>query len=113
MVMPEASNVLRTYTSLQKCGSNLVAYCGNHACSFKLSQNKRLNLFQNQFLSGDNRANENPGLQAMHTIWFREHNRLADLVATADPSLDDEAVFQESLNIEPFISSIARNNNYE
>lgn len=49
----------------------------------------------------------------MHTIWFREHNRLADLVATADPSLDDEAVFQESLNIEPFISSIARNNNYE
>ena len=30
----------------------------------------------------------------MHTMWFREHNRLADLVATADPSLDDEAVFQ-------------------
>ena len=48
----------------------------------------------------------------MHTIWFREHNRLADLIAAADPSLDDEAVFQESLNIEPFISSIARNKNY-
>ena len=51
-------------------------------------------LFQDQFLSGDSRTNENPGLQAMHTMWFREHNRLADLVATADPSLDDEAVFQ-------------------
>ena len=51
-------------------------------------------LFQDQFLSGDSRTNENPGLQAMHTMWFREHNRLADLVATADPSLDDEAIFQ-------------------
>ena len=30
----------------------------------------------------------------MHTIWFREHNRLADFVAKADPSLSDEAVFQ-------------------
>ena len=70
------------------------------------SSPQRLLLFQNQFLSGDNRANENPGLQAMHTIWFREHNRLADLVATADPSLDDEAVFQESFNTEPLAARL-------
>ena len=53
-----------------------------------------LSLFQDQFLSGDSRANENPGLQVMHTVWFREHNRLADFVAKAAPSLSDEAVFQ-------------------
>ncbi len=43
-------------------------------------------------MSGDSRVNENPGLQAMHTIWFREHNRLAALIAAQDPALKDEQV---------------------
>ena len=30
------------------------------------------------FLAGDVRANENVLLTCMHTLWVREHNRLAD-----------------------------------
>ncbi|MEM7624599.1 MAG: peroxidase family protein [Planctomycetota bacterium] len=46
------------------------------------------------FLAGDPRANENVGLTAIHTLFVREHNRLADRIAAEDPSLDDEAIYQ-------------------
>ncbi|XP_054709269.1 peroxidasin homolog pxn-1-like [Uloborus diversus] len=32
------------------------------------------------FLTGEKRANENPVLGSLHTIWAREHNRLVDLL---------------------------------
>ena len=47
-------------------------------------------------LAGDVRAQEQPGLTSMHTLWMREHNRIAKEVAASDPSLSDEDVFQES-----------------
>lgn len=48
------------------------------------------------FVSGDKRANENPVLTSLHTIWTREHNVIADEVTAAFPELatDDEAVYQ-------------------
>lgn len=48
------------------------------------------------FLAGDIRANENVALTSMHTLWVREHNRLADEIAAADPSLSDEEIYQQA-----------------
>lgn len=48
------------------------------------------------FLAGDVRANENVALTAMHTLWMREHNRIATDLAAADPSLSDEELYQRA-----------------
>src|SRR5262249_39198563 len=46
------------------------------------------------FMAGDVRANENIELPSVHTLFVREHNRLADQIHKAFPGLGDEAVFQ-------------------
>lgn len=46
------------------------------------------------FLAGDVRASENPGLAAMHTLFVREHNRLATELAAENPELNDEQLYQ-------------------
>jgi len=48
------------------------------------------------FLGGDVRANENVELTAMHSLFIREHNRIAKQIAADDPSLGDEAIFQRT-----------------
>lgn len=48
------------------------------------------------FLAGDVRANEQVGLIAMHTLFVREHNRLAGEIAARDPNLDGEAVYHRA-----------------
>ena len=48
------------------------------------------------FLAGDIRANEQVGLTTMHTLWVREHNRLADEIAADNPSFSDESVYQRA-----------------
>lgn len=48
------------------------------------------------FLAGDVRVNENAALTSMHTLWVREHNRLADEIAEADPTLSDEEIYQQA-----------------
>ena len=45
------------------------------------------------FVAGDVRANENLALTAMHTVWLREHNRLADEIAAANSAWSDDQVF--------------------
>ena len=44
--------------------------------------------------AGDVRALEMPGLATMHTLWLREHNRLASEIKVASDSLNDEEIFQ-------------------
>ena len=44
--------------------------------------------------AGDIRAIEMPGLATMHTLFLREHNRLAESIKTAaSQALDDEEIF--------------------
>lgn len=53
-------------------------------------------VFSGQFIAGDIRANENVALTAMHTVWVREHNRIAAEIAVSDSSLSDEQIYQEA-----------------
>ncbi|MCC9607970.1 Ig-like domain-containing protein [Blastopirellula sp. JC732] len=48
------------------------------------------------FVGGDVRANENVALTSLHTLLVREHNRLADEIKTASPSLTDEEIYQQA-----------------
>ena len=48
------------------------------------------------FLAGDVRANENPELISMHTLFVREHNRLAAQIAQRNPTFTDEQIFQQA-----------------
>jgi hypothetical protein len=48
------------------------------------------------YLGGDVRANENIELTSMHTLFVREHNRLAGEIAAANPSLSDEEIYQRA-----------------
>lgn len=51
------------------------------------------------FLAGDIRANEQTGLLALHTIWFREHNRMAKEMGAINPHWDGDTVYHESRKI--------------
>ena len=46
------------------------------------------------YLAGDERVNEQIALTAMHTLFVREHNRLAAALADEDPLLTDEQIYQ-------------------
>ena len=50
----------------------------------------------NLFIAGDVRANEQAGLTAMHTLFVREHNRLADLIVAATPDFSGDQIYQKA-----------------
>ncbi|MDJ0649992.1 MAG: peroxidase family protein [Xenococcaceae cyanobacterium MO_188.B19] len=51
------------------------------------------------FVGGDVRANENSVLVSMHTLFAREHNRIAGELASAHPTWDDEQLYQRAREI--------------
>lgn len=48
------------------------------------------------YLAGDVRANENVALTSMHTLFVREHNRIATELAAENPNLTDEDLYQQA-----------------
>ena len=48
------------------------------------------------FLAGDVRANEQLGLTALHTLFVREHNRRAGLIAQRHPEFDGDTIYQRA-----------------
>jgi peroxidase len=51
------------------------------------------------FQAGDSRVNQYPALTSQHTIWVREHNRIADALAKLNPYWSDELIFQTARTI--------------
>ena len=51
------------------------------------------------FVAGDVRANEQVGLTAMHTLFVREHNRLAEEIAAADHRLSGDEIYERARKI--------------
>jgi peroxidase len=74
----------------------LLPYAGNQGvdCRRNLSESTI-----NCFVAGDIRANEQAGLIAMHTLWMREHNRIARKLKSLNPHWDGDMVYHEARKI--------------
>ena len=51
------------------------------------------------FLGGDIRVNEQVVLTTMHTIFFREHNRVVNVLSSLNPHWDGEKLYQEARKV--------------
>ncbi|XP_053567314.1 thyroid peroxidase [Bombina bombina] len=51
------------------------------------------------FFAGESRSNEVITLAAMHTLWVREHNRLAKALKKINPQWSAETIYQEARKI--------------
>ncbi|XP_032897244.1 peroxidasin homolog [Amblyraja radiata] len=51
------------------------------------------------FLAGDHRSNEHVALTALHTLWFREHNRIAGQLLALNPHWDGDTIYHEARTI--------------
>lgn len=97
------------YGKTKKESSNLRAFKNGELRTFKESNSALLPTDVNSgncaaldkfcFLSGDVRVSMVLQLTTLHTVWFREHNRLAHELHLLNPKWDDERLFQEARRI--------------
>ena len=92
---------LKSSRSGRSRGRELLPSCASdrarsniEACGEVCEQDRRSCVF-----AGDLRVNEQPGLTVMHTVWVREHNRVAGQLRDINSQWGDERVFQEAKRI--------------
>ena len=62
------------------------------------------------FFAGETRSNEHIAITALHTLFVREHNRIAKEIHDTEPNLTDEEIFQRARKINTaIIQSITYN----
>jgi hypothetical protein len=76
--------------------------------SFHMANDSGLVPSDQLFVAGDRRANETTELTSLQTLFMRNHNRLADILAQKHPTWSDDQLFQEArkLNIAQFQSIV-------
>ncbi len=95
----ERANKLRSFkkgklwTSGQQDGRDMLPY---NTIGLENANDARVVPDNQLFVAGDVRANENPALASLHTVFLREHNRLCDVLAQNNTSWDDETLYQEA-----------------
>lgn len=85
------------YGSSQAVADSLRTFSGG---KLKTSAGNLLPLDNSGFFqAGDIRVNENVALTAIHTLFLREHNRIADQLACKKPWLSDEKLYQKARSL--------------
>lgn len=106
---PATENKLRNLTSKEGLLRVNVKYYDNHreylpftdripspcAQDSNSSEGERIECF----MAGDSRSSEVTSLAAMHTLWLREHNRLARALKNINGHWSAETVYQEARKI--------------
>ncbi|KFQ62161.1 Thyroid peroxidase, partial [Pelecanus crispus] len=106
---PAVENKLRNFTSKEGLLRVNVKYYDNHreylpftdqipspcAQDPNASEGERIECF----MAGDSRSSEVTSLAAMHTLWLREHNRLARALKNINSHWTAETVYQEARKI--------------
>lgn len=86
--------------ALRETGTPFLATSSGNLLPFNTNSLTNANGFVSDpttlFLAGDIRANEQLGLTVMHTLFVREHNRIAQNLLSSDPSADIDAVYEQT-----------------
>ena len=72
----------------------LLPFAKDGGSSFANAGTGNLDTDEYLFIGGDPRVNEQVGLTAMHTLWVREHNRIAEILRDEYDDTTDETVYQ-------------------
>lgn len=96
-------NILRSYKSGQLNANEMKKWLTKNRellPPFESSSDCRSNsASEHCFLAGDIRVNENVGLTLMHTLWLREHNRIAKQLSSFNKYKSDDEIFFETRKI--------------